>query len=288
LEKIKGNLNKIKKSAKAKVEKIKKYINKNIFIIISWSQFILTIVMTMLLICSLSTTTKLSKRIDDISKQNATIINSTTSQDSSESNTNVSSEVETKTESEIKSDEKTTSSNTSTTSSSTESTKTPSSNTSSTNTSTSTTKKPSTTSSSTTSTSTSTSTSTVNPNTETDLDLLACVIYQEAGGNGSCDDCRRRVADVVLNRVADPRFPSTIREVLTARNQYGKFYYTGVKWPSRATNVYEKDAVARAYRIAEEVLNGQHSDLYGNGYVWQAAFKQGSSQVYCCGEYFGK
>ena len=137
--------------------------------------------------------------------------------------------------------------------------------------------------------SSSTSSSTYNITTvDTDLELLACVIYQEAGGNGSCDDCRRRVADVVLNRVADSRFPNTIREVLTAKNQYGRYYYTGVVWPSRAKNKYEQNAVARAYRIAEEVLNGQHSDLYGKGYVWQAAFKQGTSQIYCCGEYFGK
>ena len=92
----------------------------------------------------------------------------------------------------------------------------------------------------------------------------------------------------MLNRVNDPRFHNTIREVLTAKNQYGRFYYTGIVWPSRSTNYYEKDAVARAYRIAEEVLNGQHSALYGNGYVYQAAFKQGTSQIYCCGHYFGK
>ena len=91
-----------------------------------------------------------------------------------------------------------------------------------------------------------------------------------------------------MNRVNDSRFPDTIKGVLTAKNQYGRFYYTGVVWPSRAKNYYEKDAVARAYRIAEEVLNGQHSELYGNGYIWQAAFKQGTSQIYCCGEYFGK
>lgn len=125
-------------------------------------------------------------------------------------------------------------------------------------------------------------------NKSSDIELLACVIYQEAGGDECCDDCRRRVADVVLNRVAHPKFPNTIKEVLTAKNQYGRYYYTGVVWPSRAKNVNEKDAVARAYRIAEEVLNGQHSELYGNGYIWQACFKQGTSQIRCCGTYFGK
>lgn len=121
-----------------------------------------------------------------------------------------------------------------------------------------------------------------------ELEMLACVIYQEAGGNSSCDNCRRYVADIVLNRVNDSRFPNTMHEVLTAKNQYGKFYKTGIKWPSRAKNAGEKDAVARAYRIAEEVLNGQHSKLYGEGYIWQASFKQGKSGFWCCGHFYGR
>lgn len=121
-----------------------------------------------------------------------------------------------------------------------------------------------------------------------DLELLACVIYQEAGGDECCDDCRRRVADVVLNRVNDERFPNDIHSVLVAPRQYGKFSQTGVVWPERAKNPNEVDAIARAYRIAEEVLLGQHSKLYGQGYIWQAEFKQGKEQFYHCGHYFGR
>ena len=121
-----------------------------------------------------------------------------------------------------------------------------------------------------------------------DAELLARVIYQEAGGDGCCDECRRRVADVVLNRVADDRFPNTIYEVLTQENQYGAFYWTGVVWADRATNPGEAEAVERAKRIANEVLNGQHSDLYGNGYIWQAGFVQGYDGFWHCGHYFGK
>lgn len=119
-----------------------------------------------------------------------------------------------------------------------------------------------------------------------DLELLACVIYTEAGGDAVCDECRRRVADVVLNRVEDPRFFNTINGVLTQQDQYGDWYKTGVQWPERASKEY--NTVQRAYRIAREVLSGQHSDLYGKGYVWQARFKQGSDIVYCCGQYFGR
>ena len=123
-----------------------------------------------------------------------------------------------------------------------------------------------------------------------DLEMLACVIYQEAGADYCCDDCRRRVADVVLNRAEDDRFPDNIRDVLTQKRQYGRYYWTGVVWPERAKNDCEKHAVERAYRIAEEVLKGEHSELYGEGYIWQAEFKQGTGVVYCdqCKIYFGK
>lgn len=123
---------------------------------------------------------------------------------------------------------------------------------------------------------------------EAELEMLACVIYQEAGGDKCCDDCRRRVADVVLNRVADERFPNTMEEVLTAKQQYGRFHWTGIVWPERASQPGEARAVERAYRIAEEVLTGEHSALYGEGYIWQAEFKQGKDIVECCKIYFGR
>ena len=122
-----------------------------------------------------------------------------------------------------------------------------------------------------------------------ELELLACTIYQEAGGDKSCDDCRRRVADVVMNRVADERFPDTMLGVLTQERQYGRFHWTGVVWPDRAYTDGERPAVERAYQIAEEVLNGTgHSELYGNGYIWQAEFIQGTDLIYCCNTYFGR
>lgn len=129
---------------------------------------------------------------------------------------------------------------------------------------------------------------TTSVNGMTDLEMLACVIYQEVGGDMHCDECRYRVADVVLNRVASDEFPNTIYEVLTEKGQYGSFYYTGVKWADRANDVYEAEAVDRAWRIAEEVLNGKHSELYGEGYVWQAAHAQGTDGFWCCGHFFGR
>lgn len=120
------------------------------------------------------------------------------------------------------------------------------------------------------------------------VELLACVIYQEAGSDSICDDCRYRVADVVLNRVADPRYPDTIYGVLTQPSQYGNYSKTGVVWPKRANNSGEKHAVQRAYAIAMSVVAGTHSELYGEGYIYQAQFIQGKDNIYCCGHYFGR
>lgn len=123
-----------------------------------------------------------------------------------------------------------------------------------------------------------------------DAEFLACVIYQEAGGDGCCDMCRRRVADVVLNRVKDARFSgTTIEEILTEGNppQWGLYSVTGVVWPEKASYPEESEAVERARRIAIEVLEGNHSDLTED-YIWCAEFPQGRDVIECDGIYFGK
>lgn len=121
-----------------------------------------------------------------------------------------------------------------------------------------------------------------------DLEMLACVIYQEAGGDECSDECRIDVGDVVLTRVLDPRFPNTLEGVLTAPGQYGRFSTTGIVWPERAKNPGEKHAVERAYEIARQLLSGNHGDLWGQGYVWQAEFVQGTEGFWLDGVYFGR
>ena len=121
-----------------------------------------------------------------------------------------------------------------------------------------------------------------------ELELLTCVIYCEAGSDAISDETRRMVGDVVLNRVNDSRFPDTILGVLTQRQQYGRFHWTGVVYPDRAQNASEAHAVARARDIARELLEGRHSSLYGEGYIWQAEFKQGSGCVQSDGIWFGR
>lgn len=123
---------------------------------------------------------------------------------------------------------------------------------------------------------------------EKDVELLACVIFQEAGCDLCSDTTRKMVADVVLNRVMDERFPNSIEEVLTQKWQYGRFWITGVCWPESASYECNKQAVERAVRIAREVLAGDHSELYGSGYIWQAEFEQGSSGFWADGIFFGR
>lgn len=124
--------------------------------------------------------------------------------------------------------------------------------------------------------------------TEDDVYCLACVIYQEAGADWVCDTCRYRVADVVLNRVADDRFPDTIRGVLEAYLQYGMFWDTGVCFPEKADEASEQEAVRRAWGVAYDVLGGIHSELYGEGYIWQSEYVQSDDSFCCCGINYGR
>lgn len=124
-----------------------------------------------------------------------------------------------------------------------------------------------------------------------DVERLACVIYQEAGGDACCDLCRKRVADVVLNRVKDPRFKgTTIEDILIDGDpapQWGLYSVTGVVWPEKASYPEEAEAVQRAWDTAFDVLEGNHSDLTED-YIWCAEFPQGTDVIECCGIYFGK
>lgn len=113
--------------------------------------------------------------------------------------------------------------------------------------------------------------------TEAELEALAIVIYQEAGGDACSDETRIMVGNVVMNRVADERFPDTIEEVLLQKQQYGRLYWTGLVWPERASQSVEAHAVERAYACAKRVLNGER--LLPEDVIWQAEFIQGTEIV---------
>ena len=113
--------------------------------------------------------------------------------------------------------------------------------------------------------------------TDEELELLALVIYQEAGSDACSDDTRLKVGEVVMNRVADPRFPDTIRDVVLQHAQYGRLCWTGPEWPERASKDEEAHAVARAYICAERVLQGYRALPADT--VFQAEFEQGDGIV---------
>lgn len=123
--------------------------------------------------------------------------------------------------------------------------------------------------------------------TDKELELLALIIYQEAGGDAASDDTRQMVGEVVLNRVADDRFPDTIEEVLLQPKQYGFTPETGIHWPTRRVHELEAHAVERAYECAEELLSGEAERLLPPDAIWQAGFVQGTEVlVYQDGLYF--
>jgi hypothetical protein len=121
--------------------------------------------------------------------------------------------------------------------------------------------------------------------TDEELDILALIVYQEAGGNKVSDDTRRLVAQVFLNRVNDSRFPDSFYEVATAERQYGRLYWTGIVWPERASSQAEAHAVERAYKIAQEVLESDEP-ICPEGVIFQAEFVQGDIYAEQDGMYF--
>lgn len=110
-----------------------------------------------------------------------------------------------------------------------------------------------------------------------ELELLALVIYQEAGGDYCSDETRLMVGTVVMNRVADSRYPDTIAEVLTQEAQYGRLYWTGLVWPERASRDVEAHAVERAYDCAERVLTGER--VLPADVIFQSEYIQGDEIV---------
>lgn len=127
-------------------------------------------------------------------------------------------------------------------------------------------------------------TETAYPYTEKDLEYLALVIYQEAGGDMYSDKTRLMVGTVVMNRVADDRFPDTIFDVILQYGQYGRLHWTGPTWPARAWDPVEAHAVERAYTIAERILNGERT--LPKDVVFQSEYIHGTEVVAHQGGFF--
>ena len=122
--------------------------------------------------------------------------------------------------------------------------------------------------------------------TDEELEILAIIIYQEAGGDACSNETRLMVGNVFLNRVADDRFPNTFLEVATQKRQYGRLYWTGLQWPERAQLDVEAHAVKRAYEIAKHLLEGER--VLAEDVIFQSEYILGEIVAYRDGFYFCK
>ncbi len=99
-----------------------------------------------------------------------------------------------------------------------------------------------------------------------DLYLLAKVIYIEAGGcSWLSEEWKFCVGEVLMNRVASPEFPNTVRGVVYQRGQYASAGSSN--WESLMPNM-------QSVQLALRLLRGErHMD---SSVVFQANFTQGS------------
>ena len=114
--------------------------------------------------------------------------------------------------------------------------------------------------------------------TDDDLWYLSRVIQAESGY--CTQQMQEYVGSVVLNRVADDRFPDTIEEVILQPGQY-----------STASFLASQDPTQQAIAVAVDLL--ENGSKLPEDIVWQANFSQGSytyitlstsySTMYFCG-----
>lgn len=97
-----------------------------------------------------------------------------------------------------------------------------------------------------------------------DIDLLARLIYHEIGSDGHPDEQLYIVGSVVLNRIADSRFPDTLRDVVYQRGQYAPAI-NGTLWTGTPTQ--------RCYTIAADLLT--NGSVIPSDVVWQSGVPQG-------------
>lgn len=105
--------------------------------------------------------------------------------------------------------------------------------------------------------------------------LLANLIDLEAGSDYCTDELQQAVGSVVLNRVADDRFPNTLEGVIYQPGQYSTAGQIATNKPSERSIANAEYLIANGSTLPEEVL-------------FQANFKIGKTYTIMQGVYFGK
>lgn len=90
-------------------------------------------------------------------------------------------------------------------------------------------------------------------NTGNELSCMACVIYYEA--RGESEQGRLAVGAVVMNRVENPRFPSTVCRVVFQRSQFS-WIQPSVRRGVRLDPV----SWARSIALARQILSAKYDD----------------------------
>ena len=108
-----------------------------------------------------------------------------------------------------------------------------------------------------------------------ELELLAKVITTESGADWCKNELQLAVGSVVLNRVADSRFPNSIEEVIYQPGQYSTAKRLEGVVPTERAKEHAKQLLTEGVTIPESV-------------VWQANFKQGKTYKVLQGVYFGE
>jgi N-acetylmuramoyl-L-alanine amidase len=87
---------------------------------------------------------------------------------------------------------------------------------------------------------------------ETDIDLIALVTMAEA--EGECEDGKRLVIDVILNRYESPRFPNSIEGVIYAKNAFE------CMWNGRVDRCQIRDDIRQL--VVEELQSRTNSNIH--------------------------
>lgn len=85
-----------------------------------------------------------------------------------------------------------------------------------------------------------------------DIDLLADVVEAEAGNQSTLG--KRLVVDVILNRIDDPRFPNTLREVLLQPHQFSVVESGAIRSVTPTQDTWDAIHLEWGWRISREVL----------------------------------
>lgn len=101
--------------------------------------------------------------------------------------------------------------------------------------------------------------------TQEDLDLLARIIYAEAGCTWIPNWVQQLVGSVVLNRVASPYYPDTIREVIYQPGQYSPTWDGSINKKPVARTIANAKYLLEHGSMCPETVIGQNSIVTGSG-----------------------